>query len=103
MSRQIDPKQPLSDEDRAYLEERNQHSLIARIDGDSFEEHSSTEEPAGDDEVTELQTQPPQYDDHKVDELRVMLLDRELDDRGTKSELVARLEEDDASKDEGDE
>lgn len=88
MSKQIDPTQPLSDEDREYLVTRGQEVHIARIDGGDFvaaEPKSETDE--------------GKYGKMLVDELRAELADRELDDDGLKAELVARLEASDLAQD----
>lgn len=104
MSRQIDVSNPenLSDEDRAYLLQRGRDNVVAHIDymarvnaaRDNAVGAQKPDEPAADVVVEEVE-EP--YSEWKVDELRKELRHRKLSDDGVKDELVARLEQDDAS------
>lgn len=90
MSRQIPMDQPLSDEDRQYLLDRDRRDLIAHIDEmNSPAEADESGDGDGDD-----------YDTWKKDDLVEEATKRELDASGTKAEIIARLREDDAE-DEG--
>ncbi len=90
MSRVIDETKPLSDEDRNYLEARGRHKQIARIDGGSFDA-AVVPDVVSD----ESRDEPVNYSELNVDELRLALVGRGLDDRGLTADLIARLEEND--------
>ncbi len=90
MSRQIPEDRALSDEDRAYLQERGVYgSLIARLD----EEFGRPD--------TAQPSQPSQGADDEYDnmtnaELEDELVRRDLPKSGNKAEMIARLRESDA-------
>lgn len=116
MSRQIDVSDPskLSDEDKRYLQDRNRLPAgVEPVDVKLTEAgigHSTKPEPVspnpdtlrqagdGDDDSTS-----DQYKGWTVAQLQQELEDRGLATSGNKPELLARLEEDDASTDDDEE
>lgn len=108
MSRQIDISNPenLSDEDRKYLEDRGRGNIVAHLDymarvqaaSDSLErkrlETGKFPEPTP--QVVAEEVDEP-YEKWTVEDLREELKNRQLPQGGNKSELVERLEMDDAS------
>lgn len=118
MSRQIDLSKPLSDEDRAYLESRNRLTDIALAEGgdaSSLTAGPSLSSTATPEELLEqtpnlgdvgtvqknytegdgTAPDPTEYDDMTVQQLKDELERRDLPVSGNKSELIARLVEDD--------
>lgn len=100
MSRQIDISNPesLSEDDRKYLIQRgrtqvlNQVDYIARVDAARAAALAAQEsEP----EVVVEEVDEP-YEKWKVDDLRNECRARDLSDEGSKADLVARLEANDA-------
>jgi len=90
MARNIPRDRPLSDEDRAWLEDWSQHDVIAAIDA-SFPPGS---EPADDDDTVDVDEDISKYvESLKVDELRDDLekFNIEFDKSDKKDELVATL------------
>lgn len=101
MSKSIDFSQPLSDEDKQYLLDRNRGHLIP--DGDSPSEASEVEtaeadgtpsEPADAAEVESDEDEEVggEFGAMKVEELKALLTARDLPTDGKKADLVARLE-----------
>ena len=90
MSREIDISHPesLSDEDIAYLRARGRVNVIQMLDA------QAKRRPAADVQVEDVD-EP--YEKWNVDELREELKNRGLSTEGNKKDLVARLEENDAS------
>jgi len=97
VSRKIDLSQPLSDEDRAYLDSRARHDLIALND----EEHGVTHEddaPTTSSQAEQANLQvdaeediEDEYSSMTNDDLRAELEDRDLPTSGNKADLLARL------------
>jgi hypothetical protein len=92
MSRNIPQDQALSAEDRQYLLDRGRESLVERLD----EEHGVVD---GSDEETEAEPYTKWTVAELVSEINERNVGRsegeQLSTKGTKAELVARLEEDD--------
>jgi hypothetical protein len=106
MGRSVDLTQPLSDEDRAWLLERGAYGDL-RI-ADEVARASAAPEPVAAEEIPVQPEAAPDDDDNSVvdsavygewtnAQLRYELSTRELPQYGTKAELIARLEESDAS------
>jgi hypothetical protein len=91
MSQQVPMDKPLSDQDREYLLSRGSDQVVAMLD-ERFGAESS--EPV---HIEDGEDVLP-YKDWTADDLRAELADRKLKATGTKPEMAARLEEDDASK-----
>jgi SAP domain-containing protein len=96
--------QPLDDEMREYLE--NSHPRGREIIAANEEKFSNS----SDDEEVPDTAQPgksdsdeddvPEYSEWKVEDLRAELKARDLSSAGTKADLIARLEADDAEESE---
>jgi hypothetical protein len=99
MGKNIDLSQPLSAEDRTWLEERGKYgdlrvaddlAAAANAPAPEAEPEAEPEETGGEDSET--------YGTWTKAQLQYELQTRDLAQSGTKAELVARLEEDDAAK-----
>jgi len=97
MSRVIDRDTPLSDEDRAYLEERGRHGLISQIDrrtGAAGAQNAVPPEgpaPAAEADGMSEDEWNEYVDGLSVDELKAELRERSLSTSGNKEELQQRL------------
>lgn len=113
MSRQIDFSKPLSDDDRAWLEERSLGWKIPQAPGVELDPNASSEDllehvpntgtvntAAADLERAVAEGHQPEdsYEKWTVAELKEELKTRELAVSGKHDELVDRLEEDDANR-----
>ena len=95
MGREIDLSQPLSAEDRAWLEERGKHGDL-RVANELHPDSVPAEEVADpDDDGTEA---GDEYGDWSKAQLAYELSTRDLPTTGTKAELSARLVKDDAAR-----
>jgi hypothetical protein len=100
VSRKIDISQPLSDEDRAYLDTRGRHDLIALNDeqfGGSSDEEASLTSSQAEQANLQIEEEDDEYSDMTNEALREELSDRGLSTSGAKADLQARLRADDAS------
>lgn len=97
MGKTIDLTQPLSPEDRAWLEERGKFDDL-RV-ADEYAAVATESEPVGDDDDEDDEdTDSEEYGTWTKAQLQYELGERGLPQSGTKVELVARLEADDAAK-----
>jgi len=120
MGRNIDLTQPLSDEDRQWLEDRGDYTALRRAaeaagesdeepdEADEADEDSqdsededsdddSDDDDSEDDESDEDDEDAVAYEDLTNAQLAELLEARDLPKSGTKAEMVARLIEDDES------
>jgi hypothetical protein len=90
MSREIDISHPesLSDEDIAYLRARGRVNVIQILNEEEKRRRAAD---------TQVEEVDEPYEKWNVDELREELKNRGLPSDGNKKDLVARLEENDAS------
>jgi hypothetical protein len=103
MGKNIDLTQPLSDEDRAWLEERgkiNDIRVADEIAGVSTDPEpvSAQTDDGTDDEDDDSTADSEEYGDWTKAQMQYELGERGLPQSGNKAELAARLEEDDAAK-----
>lgn len=115
MARKIDESKPLSDKDRAWLEERGEYGRIQLIDAihgkseDALSEEdaarialAAADREAAAEEAARISAEDNaadevNYEEMTVEELRDELESRELSKSGNKADLIARLQEDDES------
>lgn len=108
MARKIDFEN-LSNDDLLYMSSRQwliRESEFQGIEGvrDRVKRAVAGEAPEETEEQgEEIGEEVPDYEAWTVDDLRKELKERELDDKGKKPELIARLEEDDAADEEEEE
>lgn len=93
MSRYVDPTKPLSDKDREYLLARGYEDQVAAMDARADESDSDNLEVPVELEVDD-DLEP--YEEMSLAALQDECRRRELPVGGTKAQLVARLEENDA-------
>jgi len=93
--RAIDLDEPLSDNDRQFLEERQGMPMPPGV-RQAIEDYDAAEDYDEDEE-------PDEYDGMTNEELRTELKNRGLSTSGSKSQMISRLEENDAANRDGSE
>ena len=93
MSRQVDTSKPLSDKDRSYLLSRGYEDQVAAIDARE-EQNQNDELEVPSELVVDDDLEP--YEEMSLVDLQEECRRRELPVSGTKPQLIKRLEENDA-------
>lgn len=102
----VDVTQPLSDDMKEWLQNRNRHDLLERHAQYMAQQASATDKPEPDEAGTPASPPEPDEDEDEDDynnwtvkELAAEAEDRGLAKSGTKDELIARLRANDAEND----